>query len=218
MGMLVSCTSSLAKGRPRPEPFGWIFWGLRVEQPVMQRLFGLDPRAVVLQGHHFRVRRRDVDQVAIALHVRLTRQYPQIADEDRTDLHVPLASVDLHRGVDEVRPAGGNAAQLAVDKPVRTGRQRQHHDRFDRRPFERRLEDDRNLGPAFEVVAGRRDGATGSTRESEGSFLVFDDSSQPGAVRQDRRIPTTRRARRRRPKSGPAAEIGCALSLWHQML
>ena len=56
----------------------------RVDQPV-QRLLGLHPLAVHPQQHDPGIGRRDVDQIADALHVGLARQHPEVTHENRPD-------------------------------------------------------------------------------------------------------------------------------------
>ena len=142
----------LGEGEAEARAFRLDFLRLRIEQPIVERFFGLDPRVIVLEGHDFRVGLRDVDQVAVALHVRLARQHPQVPDEEGACLHVLFTSVDFDRGVDEVRPAGGNAAQLAVDKPIGADRRRKQRDRLERRALELWFEHDGDFAAAFQVA------------------------------------------------------------------
>lgn len=85
----------------------------RVNQPV-QRFLGLRPLAIHPQEHDQRVRRRDVDQVGHALHVRLPGEHPEVADEDAADrlalARVLALNVDRHR----VGAAGRHADELTV--------------------------------------------------------------------------------------------------------
>ena len=82
----------------------------------MQGLFGLAPLAVHAQQHDQVVWRRDIEQVAHALHVRLPGEHPEVAHEDRTDRldHGRRAFLDGHG--DRVRAAHRNADELAVDE------------------------------------------------------------------------------------------------------
>ncbi len=60
--------------------------------------------------------RRDVDQVAHALHVRLPGQHPEVADEHRPDLLHHLLVVFLDRQSDPVGTTDGYADKLAFEE------------------------------------------------------------------------------------------------------
>ena len=66
---------------------------------------------------HQGMRRRHVDQVADALHVRLAGQHPEVADEDGPDRLIggPVAFLDGQ--VQHVRAAGRNIQKPTVEEP-----------------------------------------------------------------------------------------------------
>ena len=53
----------------------------RINEPV-QRLLRARPLAVHAQQPHLVVRFRDIDQIAISFHVRLSGENPEVADEE----------------------------------------------------------------------------------------------------------------------------------------
>ena len=82
----------------------------------MQRFLGLLPFAIRAQQHDPRVRRRDIDQVADPLHIRLARKHPQVPNEHRTDRTIRdrrIARLGYHDGIGT---AHRHAHQLAIDQ------------------------------------------------------------------------------------------------------
>ena len=85
----------------------------RIDEPV-QRLFCHCPATVHAQKHHSGTRRRDVDQVADALHVRLAGEDPEVADEDIADGDRVDLVAHLHLADDPVRASHRHAGELGL--------------------------------------------------------------------------------------------------------